>query len=104
MNTYINFVRIHRLQGEEGGSNKSELNMAKYFMDGLSPCLTVVYHQNHYFGLGLIPKPKPKLPILSVDTVTDTETTFQRENLVTDSMGHFFHHKRALKIKICCQI
>ena len=36
----------------------------------------LVYDRNHYFGLG--PKPKPKL----ADTVTDTETTFQRENLV----------------------
>jgi hypothetical protein len=32
--------------------------------------------------------------ILSADTVTDTETTFQRENLVTNSMGYFFNHKR----------
>ena len=38
----------------------------------------LVYDRNHYFGLGLIPKPKPKL----ADTfnryrnVTDTETTF----------------------------
>ena len=36
----------------------------------------VVYDRNNYFGLG--PKPKPKL----ADAVTDTETTFQRENLV----------------------
>ena len=28
--------------------------------------------RNHYFGLGPIPKPKPKLAILSADTVTDT--------------------------------
>ena len=42
----------------------------------------VVYDRNHYFGLGPIPKPKPEL----TDTVTDTETTFQRENLVTNSM------------------
>ena len=40
-----------------------------------------MYDRNHYyFGLGPIPKLKPKL----ANTVTDTETTFQRENLVTD--------------------
>ena len=39
-----------------------------------------MYDRNHYFGLG------PILAILSVDTVTDTETTFQRENLVTTIM------------------
>ena len=33
--------------------------------------------------------------IVSADTVTNTETTFQRENLVTNSMGYFFNHKRA---------
>ena len=38
-------------------------------------------------------------PILLADTSTDTETTFQRENLVTDSVGYFFHHKGALKTK-----
>ena len=31
---------------------------------------SVVYDWNHYFGLGLIPKQKPKL----VNTVTDNET------------------------------
>ena len=40
-------------------------------------------------------KPKPKL----ADTVTDTKTTFQRENLVIDSMGYFFNHKGTSKIK-----
>ena len=33
--------------------------------------------------------------IVSADSVTDTETTFQRENLVTKSMGYFFNHKKA---------
>ena len=37
----------------------------------------------------------PNWLILSADTVTNTETTFQRENLVTNSMGYFFNHKRA---------
>jgi hypothetical protein len=32
-------------------------------------------------------------------TVTDTETTFQRENLVTNSKGYFFHHKRVPNTK-----
>ena len=31
--------------------------------------------------------------IVSADTVTDTETTFQRENVVTNSMGYFSHLK-----------
>ena len=43
------------------------------------------------FGLG----PKPKL----ADTVTDTETTFQSENLEPNSMRYFFHPKRAPKTK-----
>ena len=50
----------------------------------------VVYDRNHYFGLGPIRRPKPKLAVISADTATDTktatntETTFQRKNLVTD--------------------
>ena len=43
-------------------------------------------------------RPKPLFgfwQILSADTVTDTETTFLRKNLVTDSLRVFFHHKRA---------
>ena len=34
-------------------------------------------------------------PIISADTVTDTETTFQRENLVTNIVEYFFLDKRA---------
>ena len=41
----------------------------------------------------------PNWRILSANTVTDTETTSQRKNLVTDSIGYFFHHKRAPKTK-----
>jgi hypothetical protein len=44
------------------------------------------YDRNHYFGLDL----KLKLKL------ADTETTFQRKNLVTVSVGYFFRHKRAL--------
>ena len=55
-----------------------------------------MYYQNLYLGLG--PKPKPKL----ADTFGNTETTFQRENLVTNNMGYpillVIYHK------ICCQI
>ena len=41
--------------------------------------MKLLYDRNHYFGLGPIPKPKPKLAdIFSADT----ETTYQRENLV----------------------
>ena len=32
-----------------------------------------------------------------------TETTFQRENLVSNSMGYFFHHKRAPKTKFAAK-
>ena len=39
----------------------------------------LLYDRNPYSGLGPILKPK-----LLADTVTDTETTFQRENLVTN--------------------
>jgi hypothetical protein len=42
----------------------------------------VVYNRNHYFGLG----PKPKL----ADTFSQYRNRFQRENLVTNSMGHSF--------------
>ena len=44
-------------------------------------------------------------PMLSADTVTDTktETTLQRENLFTDIMGYFFHHKRAPKTKFAAK-
>ena len=34
--------------------------------------LAIVYDQNHYFGLGPIPKPRPKF----ADIVTDTKTIF----------------------------
>ena len=56
------------------------------FCDGAagSQVPQVVYDRNHYF---------------STDTVTNTETTFKRENLVTDSMRVSFHHKRAPKTK-----
>ena len=53
-----------------------------------------MYARNHYFGLGPIPKPKPKLADTFGDMVTDTETTFQRENLDTDSMGYFFSSQK----------
>ena len=59
--------------------------------------MDLLYDQNHFCGLGPIPKPNLKLAIFSADTVTDTETTFQR--YITDSMRYFFHHKRALKTK-----
>ena len=57
----------------------------------------VVYDRNHYFRLGTIPEPKPKLTDTFGRYRTDTETTFQRENLVTDSMGYSLHHKMAPK-------
>ena len=56
-----------------------------------------MYDRNHYFGVGPIPNPKTKLAILLADTVTDTKTTFQRENLVTNSMGYFSIIKGPLK-------
>ena len=33
-------------------------------------------------------------PIILADTVTNTETTLQREKLVAKTMGYFFNHKR----------
>ena len=51
-----------------------------------------------YFGLGPIPKPIPKLAnTFDRYLYLITETTFQRENLVSNSMGYFFRHKRAPK-------
>ena len=59
---------------------------------------TLVYDLNHYFGLGPIPKQENlNWPILSADTLTNTETTFQWKNLVTNTMGYFFIIKGPLK-------
>ena len=46
----------------------------------------------------------PNWPILSADTVADTKTTFQRENLVTDSMRFFFITKGSLKPNLLLNI
>ena len=53
----------------------------------------------YYFGLGPITIPKPELAKTFGDTVTDRETTFQREreNLDTDSMGYFSNKNGSLK-------
>ena len=56
---------------------------------------SLVYDRNHYFSFG--PIPKPKLVIVSADTVTDAKTTFQRETLVTNSMGISSIIKETLK-------
>ena len=66
----------------------------------------LVYDRNHlYFGLGPILKLKPKLAD-SFGRYQNliTQTTFSRENLVTDiemiwGMGSSFLHERALKTK-----
>ena len=54
----------------------------------------VVYDRYHYFGLGPIPKPKPKLADTFGRYRNRTKAIFQRENLVTNSMGYFFNHKK----------
>jgi hypothetical protein len=46
--------------------------------------------KKHYFCLGSIPKPKPNWPILLADTVTDTETTFQKIIWTPIVRGIFF--------------
>ena len=56
-----------------------------------------MYARNHYFGLGPITKPKPELADIFGDMLTDAETTFQRENLDTDSIGYFSIKKGPLK-------
>ena len=55
----------------------------------------ILHDQNHYLGLGQYRNPNWK--ILSADTLIDTETTFQREYLVTDIIRYIFHYKRAPK-------
>ena len=63
--------------------------------------VNLVYNRNHYFGLGLLPNPNPNWPILSVDTVTNTKTTFQRKNLGSDvdtEIGPWFW----LHTSTCC--
>ena len=63
----------------------------------------VVNDQNHYLRLGPILKPKPKLVILSANTITNTVATFKMENLVTNIeiiwllYGFFFIIKWSLK-------
>ena len=52
-------------------SFKPGLNSAEYSFSSEG---MLVLDRNHCFGLGLIPKPKPKL--LSVDKVADSKTTF----------------------------
>ena len=42
-------------------------------------------------------------PILPADTGTDTQTIFQKKNLVTNSMVFFQSYKGPLNL-ICCQI
>ena len=32
-----------------------------------------------------------------------SRTTFEKENLVTDTMGYFFHHKKAPKTKFAAK-
>ena len=39
-----------------------------------------MYGRNHYFGLGSILKPKPKLADTVTDTETDTETISKEES------------------------
>ena len=57
--------------------------------------LEVVYDQNHYFGLGPIPKRKPKL----ADTFGRYRNWYRNYILILIAWGIFFHHKRAPKIK-----
>ena len=45
----------------------------------------------------------PNLPILLADTVTDTETTFQIKNIITDRNEYFFQHKMAPKTKFAAK-
>ena len=53
-----------------------------------------MYDRNHYFGLGPILKPKLAVTYFQPKyAVTDTETTYQRLNLVAISMGNFSNHK-----------
>ena len=51
----------------------------------------LVYDRNHYFGLGLIPKPKPKL--------ADYQKHISKEESTYQQYGYFLHHKRARKTK-----
>ena len=77
----------------------------------------IAYNRNHDCGLGPIPKPKHKLadllantfswyfgPILWVETVTNIETTFQRENLDTNIVGVFSIIKGPLKTNLLSNI
>ena len=54
-----------------------------------------MYDRNH----SKVQQPNPNQLILSANTVTDTETAFQRKNVVTDSKGYFFQNNRAPKTK-----
>ena len=82
-------------------SKSKSTKRSSYFKLGrrnrTEPGDNLVDDRNNYFGLCPYRNWKINWWILSADTITDTQTTFQRENLVTDSMGYFFHPKRALK-------
>ena len=41
--------------------------------------------------------------MLSADTVTDTETTFQRQNITANNMWYYFNHKRGPKTKFAAK-
>ena len=74
------------------------LQQAVDFIKGTLHILIQVYDRNNYFSLGLIPKPKLKM----ADTF-GPKPHFKRRNLVTDSMGYYFHHKKDSKIKFAAK-
>ena len=74
------------------------LQQAVDFIKGTLHILSQVYDRNNYLSLGLIPKPKLKM----ADTF-GPKPYFKRRNLVTDSMGYFFHHKKDSKIKFAAK-
>ena len=70
----------------------------------------LVYDRNHYFGLGPIPKLKPKLP----DTfgryrkryrnhISKGESSYQYQTNLALVMGIFSNIKGALKTKFACK-
>ena len=83
-------------------TQKIESFWSKKFMNPRQPNWPkLVYDRNHYFGLGPIPKPKPKL----ADTFGRDRNRYRNHISKRKSgyqsivQGNFFHHKRAPNTK-----
>ena len=73
-------LKSHRDPGYPLSPMTNDFYLPMFGLTGVTETTILVSVQNR----------NPNWLILSADTGTDTETTFQRENLVTNSMEYFF--------------